>query len=143
MHSYLIHPARTKLSGTLCSLTANKETLNFHYAVSVNRLGLFAVSLFCFIATFHIAFYLSSMVFVTGLYWKDLKTALSRTLENKNAPSTLYCYFMLLWSRSKPIQRLFSKIIGRYIFVCLNLFNTLALCGLAIHISFLWMSYFG
>lgn len=61
----------------------DQRTLNFCFAVLFNCLGLFSVSLFDFITSFHIAFCLARMVLITLLYCEDLKAAFPETLKEK------------------------------------------------------------
>ena len=76
IYSYLIELVRTKLNGTICILSTNQGTVNFHYAVLLNGLGLFVLLCFTFITTFYIVFYLLLIFFLTLLCWKDLKAVL-------------------------------------------------------------------
>ena len=90
--------SKNKTDWDCLQVDCKQRTLNFYYPLLRNSLGLFAVSLFHFITTFQIVFYLSLMIFITLLYWKVLKTALSRPWKTNVLPlpcTVGSCYFEL------------------------------------------------
>lgn len=88
-------------------LTAN--LLNFHYAVLLNHVVLFVVSLFHFITRYNIVFYLSLMVFIILFCWKDLKAKLSGPWKAKTLLPLCYAIMNKGQTNSNTLVKNYRK----------------------------------